>query len=90
MFWLVHPVNEDIHLTDGPFEALKYLGHGALEDLWGGADTKRESVETKTSKWCDKGCEQFSFGIQRNLPKTTGIKFGEYATIFQSSEVLVH
>lgn len=60
MFWLVQPVNEDIiHLTDGPFEALKFLGHGALVDLWGGADTKWESVETKTSKWCDKGCEQF-------------------------------
>ena len=51
MFWLVHPVNEDIiHLTEGPFQALKYLGHGALEDLWGGTDTEWESVETKTSK----------------------------------------
>ena len=53
-------MNEDIiNLTEGLLQALKYLGPGTLEDLCGGADTKWESNETKKSKWCGKGCEQF-------------------------------
>ena len=90
-FWLVHPVNEDlIHLTEGLLQALKYLGPGTLEDLCKGADTKWESDETKTSKWFHKGCEQFWLGIEGNLPKTTvGVKFLEYLTISQFSDVLI-
>ena len=65
------PVNEDIiHQTEGPFQALKYLGHGALEDLRGGADTKWEFLKQKRPNGVTKVASSFdlaSKGICRKL-----------------------
>ena len=58
----------------------KYIIHLLLKYLRGTGDLKWQFIETKPSKWCNKGGQQPGIFSKWDLPEpTVGIKVTEYS-----------